>query len=237
MHLIDEIDIAVTTFVNSFARRWPIFDWLTLDVFQRDSVKLVPVVAAMVWLWFAGDDNGRRRRAVIDGLVGGILATLLTRGIQNFFAHRPRPGLSDEFDFVQPIGGYTNDWSSFPSDTATLSLALVTAIWRGSPALGPAALVWAVVVVCFPRLYGGFHYLSDLVAGAAIGVAGVLLVSRFLPGREALMAAISDLSRRYPPAFYTLAFLVLFQVATYFLDPRQILVGFLVAIGVMQTPA
>lgn len=230
--MIDALDLAVTRYVNGFARQWPAFDRLVLDVMQLPSAKLLPIVAVLVWLWFS--ESGKARRAVLDGLIGGLAALLVSRAIQNFSPHRPRPGLSPDFDFVQPAGGYVNDWSSFPSDTAALACALVAAIWMARRPLGVAALAWAVVVVCFPRLYGGFHYLSDLIAGGLIGAAATLLAARCLPGGDRLFQAVEELSRRHRPLFYTAAFLMAFQVATYFADARQVLSNALAEIGVLH---
>src|SRR3546814_3008666 len=143
--------------------------------------------------------------------------------VQGCSPRRPCPGLACECDFGQACGGYVNDWSSFPSDTAALACALVAAIGTGSRPLGLAGLAWAVVVVSFPRLYGGFHYVSDLVAGGAIGAAATLLVARCLPFGDRLLCAAGELSRRRPSLFYTCAFVVAFQIPTYFADLRQVL--------------
>src|SRR3546814_2421437 len=213
----------VTQYVNGFARQWPAFDLLVLDVMQLASVKMLPIIACLVWFWFDGSGDLRRRRAVLDGLRGGLAALMVSRLGQVLSPQLPRPGLSREFDFVQPIGGYVNDWSSFPSDTAALACALVAAIWTVSRPLGLAGLAWAVVVVSFPRLYGGFHYVSDLVAGGAIGAAATLLVARCLPFGDRLLCAAGELSRRRPSLFYTCAFVVAFQIATYFADLREVL--------------
>ena len=232
--MLQEFDRIVVQWANGFARRWPAFDRLVLDVLQLPSLKLLPVVGCLIWLWHSDSGDGSRRRAVVDAMVGGCLALVVTRLVQNLSPHRPRPGLSGDFEFVLPIGGYTNDWSSFPSDTAGLAFALVAGVWCGWPRLGVAAAVWATVIVCFPRLYGGFHYPSDMLAGAVIGLASTLLVSRFLPGRELLFQAVLRLSCRHRPLFYTLAFVAAFQITTYFVDIWQMLSGALAEIGIVR---
>src|SRR3546814_17415441 len=93
-----------------------ISDWSS-DVCSSDllaSVKMLPIIACLVWFWFDGSGDLRRRRAVLDGLLGGLAALMVSRLVQVLSPHRPRPGLSREFDFVQPIGGYVTHWSSFP---------------------------------------------------------------------------------------------------------------------------
>ena len=59
---------------------------------------------------------------------------------------------------------------SFPSAHATASLAAATAMGRVSP--GARAPLYALAgAVCLTRPYLGMHYPSDVLAGAALGVA------------------------------------------------------------------
>ena len=228
-----EFDIAVVRFVNQFAGRSDLFDRFVLDVMQQDSLKLLPVVACLVYLWLSPDAAGRRRRAVVNGMVGGFLALVVTRLIQNLSPHMPRPALSGEFDFVMPAGGMASDWSSFPSDTAGLAFALAFAVWQGSRRLGSLVLPWAAIMICFPRLYGGYHYPSDLLAGAAIGIAMTWGFSRLtLSGRSAML--VQAWSVRRPGLFYALGFIICFQMATYFGDVRRTASGALEAVGIVR---
>jgi undecaprenyl-diphosphatase len=61
-------------------------------------------------------------------------------------------------------------WSSFPSDHAMLWMAVATGIflvWRG---IGVLAILYTVLFICVPRAYLGFHYPTDLLVGAAVGI-------------------------------------------------------------------
>jgi undecaprenyl-diphosphatase len=59
---------------------------------------------------------------------------------------------------------------SFPSAHATSSLAAATAMGRVSPgARGP--LYALAAAICLTRPYLGMHYPSDVVGGAALGLA------------------------------------------------------------------
>jgi membrane-associated phospholipid phosphatase len=59
---------------------------------------------------------------------------------------------------------------SFPSAHATASLAAATAMGRVSPGARPPLYALAVAM-CLTRPYLGMHYPSDVLAGAALGVA------------------------------------------------------------------
>jgi membrane-associated phospholipid phosphatase len=219
---MDQIDIAIIKFVNGFAGKSAWFDRIVLEVFQLNTFKMMPIVAAMVWLWFADDATNAKRKAVFYGIAGGFIALVITRVIQNVSPHKPRPALSDAFDFIIPIGGYTNDWSSFPSDTAGLAFALALGIWLASRRWGMAAFFWATVVISFPRLYGGYHYMSDLVAGAAIGMASTYVLHRFRNLSDPVFNLVLRFSKSHKPWFFMLAFILAFQTSTYFSDLRKV---------------
>jgi membrane-associated phospholipid phosphatase len=216
-----QIDIAITKFVNSFAGQSHLFDRIVLEILQMNTFKMLPLVTLMVWLWFSNDPQGMRRRFVFNGMAGGFIALVITRVVQNLGPHRPRPALSGEFEFVLPTGGYTNDWSSFPSDTTGLAFAMVLGIWFASRKLGVLALFWAIFIIAFPRLYGGFHYVSDLVAGALIGMASTYAFAHVRAISDPLFDAMMRLAKDRKALFYALAFIVAYQTSTYFGDIRK----------------
>ncbi|HSH73709.1 MAG TPA: phosphatase PAP2 family protein [Methylophilaceae bacterium] len=217
---MDFLDIAVIQFVNSFARKSVMFDRIVLEILQLNSLKMMPLVVLMVWLWFSSEQH-TTRKAVFSGFFGGFIALVMTRIVQNLGFHRPRPALSGNFDFVMPAGGYTSDWSSFPSDTAGLAFAMALGIWLASRKIGIAAFFWATIIISFPRLYGGFHYLSDLMAGAIIGMACTYLFWRLRRVSDPLFNTALNFQKNHKPWFYALAFIMAFQTSTYFGDVRK----------------
>jgi len=79
--------------------------------------------------------------------------------------HRPRPGWKR---FRR------NGWRSFPSSHVAGPVALLTALWVGSPPRARAAIAVALggvlLAVGVERLRDGAHWPSDVVAGGALGV-------------------------------------------------------------------
>jgi membrane-associated phospholipid phosphatase len=219
---MDQIDIGIIKFVNSFAWQSSTVDRIIIDILQMDTFKALPIVCAMIWLWFSESSTETRRKAVFNGLLGGLLALLLTRGIQNFSFYRPRPSMNASLDFVLPAGAYFNYGSSFPSDTAGLAFALALGIWFASRRLGLAAFVWSIAVVSFPRLYGGYHYPSDLFAGALIGLASTFVFMRWHAISDPLYGALVRLSVNNRPWFFVFSFIIAYQSANYYLDIRKV---------------
>lgn len=168
------------------------------------------------WLWFS--PNGAQRRAhLVAVLSASLLGLVLARVLAPTLPFRDRPLHHLELAQVRfPIPSRMLDgWSSFPSDHAVYFFALATGILLISRKLGIFALAFAVLYVCLPRLYLGLHWATDLLAGAALGTAMALLLSR---------AAIRDrLSRpalrwleKHPASFYAAFFLFTYQMAEMF---------------------
>lgn len=126
-------------------------------------------VAVGAWCWA----RGRRADAVLAvGAMAG--ASLVFRGLK-LVLDRARPPLADRAVAV------TNE--SLPSGHATMSLVVVGTVvvlaWAGlgrsaRVALVAAAVAW-VAAVGATRVYLGVHWLSDVLAGWAVGAAWLTL--------------------------------------------------------------
>jgi undecaprenyl-diphosphatase len=134
---------------------------------------LAAVIAGIFWF------RGRGADAVLVG--GGLAgAFLLVHGLKRFFA-RPRPAVDDML-VTMPDG------FSFPSahtaQAVAFAFACALAAGRGAdPATG--LLAWgglglAALLVGISRIYLHVHYVSDVIAGAVLGVAWVLTLNLVL---------------------------------------------------------
>jgi undecaprenyl-diphosphatase len=138
---------------------------------------------------------------------------------------RLRPLQDPQLHFVVP-SAFDRDlfppaWSGFPSDHAVIMFAFVTAVWLWSWRLGVIALAWVIVVVLFPRLYIGFHYPTDILVGAVIGVMMTLAAHR-IPLPRAWIDLPGRWAQTQPQWFYAAAFLITYQLGTNFDDIRHI---------------
>jgi lipid A 4'-phosphatase len=112
--------------------------------------------------------------------VSGLLADAL-----KIIVARTRPKLlfaSGTYDFTW--FGFRADHWSFPSGHATTAAAVMTALW----CLWPKPLwlyVAAAALVAVSRVVTGEHFLSDVIAGAAIGVVSTRLLALWLLPRHA----------------------------------------------------
>lgn len=128
---------------------------------------LVPLGAILVGRWWM---LGKRRAALL--LVAGALSAEAFSNLLKLLFHRPRP---EVFFGLAPADTY-----SFPSGHAfvpAVYFGIVAGI-LGAGARGRAAVVALAAVVGFSRVYLGYHYPSDVLAGWALAVAWLSL----LPG-------------------------------------------------------
>jgi undecaprenyl-diphosphatase len=221
--MVEAFDRAVSAAVVHALSGSQGFDWGMRLLVSTDLLRLGPMVAllTMAWVWPCGRIEARPEH-VFRSLVGIVAATMASMALQNALPARPRPRYAPDAVAFPDLGHlYTlTDWSSFPSDTGTLVFVIVASIAAVSRPLAWAAAFWGTFVICFPRLYFGYHYLSDLVAGAALGF-GVMAVVQRLP----LLREPAGLARRFVERHPALAVagLVLFgyELITVFSTLRQ----------------
>ncbi len=226
---INGLDVRVELFLNHFAHKSGLLDWcmgmLGSSLFLRGGVVLL-------FVWYVVFDSRRpgqlRKNAEI------VLGTLLTsivlmpgiRIASYFLPFRTRPIATPSLHFVSPVAGTQGleSWSSFPSDHAVLFFALATAVFFVSRRAGVFVYFWVVAAVCFPRLYLGYHWPTDILAGAVLGVgfASISLIPRFRRWTERVICSQYP---KHPALFCAILFLYSFQVGTMFDDARQILIA------------
>ena len=159
--------------VQQFGLGWP---WLALSglsfAFLRwggEWERLRPNAAAM------------RAKAFIPGFIFvAVAAAGLVADVLKIIVGRTRPKLmfaDGTYDFTW-FGLRADHWS-FPSGHAATAAALMTALW----CLWPRPLwfyVAGAALIAVSRVITGQHYLSDVVAGAAIGVIVTRLVAAWM---------------------------------------------------------
>lgn len=116
---------------------------------------------------------------LIAGALGGLLYSLLKWTVGR---HRPDKMIAP-FAFHPFIGGFRGLWNehdlSFPSGHATLAFATAASLAILLPRWRPMWFLLAATVAA-ERVLENAHYLSDVVAGAGIGVCMALLSRRMM---------------------------------------------------------
>lgn len=196
------------------------------DLYTFKGLMLVPV---LWWMWFQQDEDREwRREMVLATLLSGLVALFVGRVLTHWLPFRVRPVYSTELH-LHFAGSNIKDalltnWSSFPSDHAMLWMAVATGIflvWRG---IGALAIVYTALFICVPRAYLGFHYPTDLLTGAAVGI-----VITYVMTRDAIRVRYASRALRWievrPGPSAMLAFILCIELVTQFDELRKLASG------------
>ncbi|CAB3638108.1 hypothetical protein LMG22037_00037 [Paraburkholderia phenoliruptrix] len=161
------------------------------------TFKGLVLIPLLWWLWFEPSARREwRREVVIATALSGVAALFLARLLTHWLPFRVRPVYSTilhlQFANGANMGMGLMDWSSLPSDHAMLWMAIATGIFLAAPRIGILALLYAVFFICAPRAYLGLHYPTDLLAGAAMGIAITVTATR-----DAIRARIASPALRW----------------------------------------
>lgn len=202
-------DTSILEFLNSFARRSWLFDH-AMSTFEGEALLKGGVLTAFLWwAWFR--ESGRReidRAILIAGSFSAIVSLAVCRLAAFCLPFRERPAFVPELHFQRPLGMNPDaliSWSSFPSDHAGIFFSLATTLFFVSRPAGVFAGMYTALFVCFPRVYTGDHYPSDILVGAAVGieVTWVLLHEKT---RDFMAKRPLRLSKARPALFYATAY-------------------------------
>jgi membrane-associated phospholipid phosphatase len=173
--------VALLASVLSELARW---DGLALEAGQAlrwEPLTLLFVLASTWWVkWpllvaIGGCGDARCRRRLPPALLSGLLAVGVAAGLTAVLKDafdRVRPALADPA--VQALVA-TPESASFPSGHAATAFAAAVAVGAFHPRVR-WPLVGLAGLVGLSRIYLGVHYVLDVLAGAALGIAVGLIV-------------------------------------------------------------
>jgi undecaprenyl-diphosphatase len=224
---MNSFDISVIHFLNSFARRWLLFDEIIVFVRSEDLFAgAIPL--AMFWYAWAhyAKENIEKRRILLCGLGNCILALMAARLLAFTLPFRQRPIFEPLLRFQIPFGGAPVrlemiGWSAFPSDHAAVFFCLVVSLWMASRRLGIVATVYFIFALAFPLLYVGQHYPTDLIAGCVLGTV-IACLSRIPAYRTGVTKFALEWMDKYAGSFYAFLFLCTFEVSELFHSVKDI---------------
>lgn len=126
------------------------------------------------------------RLATASALASAALALLVNQVVSKIW-DRPRPFV--DHASLAVFASHSTD-ASFPSDHASAAFAIAVAVLLLHRRTGLAFLGLAAAI-SVARVFEGVHYPSDILAGAAIGTASAICVTRFVrPVIESIVAVV-----------------------------------------------
>ncbi len=181
---------------------WSLLHTLNNFLFHHDGVEdpllfyvnaseaLFVATLGVVFLAARGPRHAAWRRASVAAVLSAGLALAIGQAIADL-VNRVRPFVADPHQ-VHLFAAHAAD-ASFPSDHATASFAVAVAIALRKRSWGIFALL-AAAVLSVGRVAVGYHYPSDVLAGAALGTAAALAL--WVKPLRARVDALADLAGR-----------------------------------------
>lgn len=218
----DKCDRPLTLALNSFAHRSFLLD-AACHAISENTLPSGMIFAALLWYcWFSSADLQSRHKN-LTGTIASAIAGMLSRTTQLMFPSRARPfqdaSLHLTLPFTVKLDSLRQVASSFPSDHAALYFALAVTICSVNRKVGYYAIGLAVLLDGI-RIYLGFHYLSDVIGGAALGVLCVCVAQNL--SATSLRKHLAPIYQNPRPTFYAVAYCVTYSISTMFYDVRLI---------------
>ena len=160
------MDTEIVQWLNSWVGQFAWWDALMRAVV---SDYLVPVLGSLVllgfWFWGSHQIRFENQLTTIAGTLAVGIANLVTLQVNHAY-FRARPFVEHDLNllFYRPTD------SSFPANAAAIGFAIATAVFLRRRRLG-LALYGVAALYGFARVYAGVHYPTDVLGGAAIGLA------------------------------------------------------------------
>ena len=220
-------DDAVLTFLTQHAFHSALVNHAIRALTDLYTVKGLLLITVLWWMWLARGEHSERalwqREMVIAIIASGLIALVAGRLLAHYLPYRIRPIHDPSVHLHFPESTYTEAalrfWSSFPSDHAMLWGAVATGIFLVYRTLGMLAIIYTLLFILFPRVYLGLHYPTDVLAGLALGIAVVVVMTRDAVRRGTARPILRWIERA-PSVGYTLAFLLCFELITQFDEIR-----------------
>ena len=163
---MNSIDAGIIDFVNQFARQSWAVDFTIVTISCNHLIKGGVPLAIIWWAWCRpGREQVQMQGRLITTLIGCFLAIATAKALTVILPFRNRPLHNDALEFTVPCtlnASILDGATSFPSDHAVMFFALATGMFCISRVTGVVALLYTTLVICFPRIYLGLHYTTDI---------------------------------------------------------------------------
>lgn len=222
---MNTFDSSIILFFNQMSNVSKSFDYIVRFVSHSQLLKGGIFMSVLCWYWFHHDaERAATREKITVNLAACFASLVIGRLMALTLPFRLRPLHNSEIPFQLPYSmdaTALSSWSSFPSDHAALFFALATGLFLISRFAGILSFLYVAVFICFPRIYLGLHYPTDLLAGGLIGIGTAWFAGREHI-RKKLAQPFDQWREKEPGYFYSFSFFVAYQLATLFDDVRII---------------
>ena len=207
---------------------YPLFDRIIQTLIRHNVLGGLWYGMALFVFWVRGKSSGQDRvqRRILTILVGSLIAILFSLLAEHAVDHMP-PSRHPDLAGLFPNYMETNpNLNSFPSQSTTVYTCIAAGIYSLNRPAG--MLLWGALalLVALPRMYVGGHYLSDVIAGLILGLAGYIIARRGL--EQPLVSRVERLmegSATFRTAAEIVVFVWILQVAVGFREANWLWEG------------
>lgn len=222
-------DSSIIKILHSLSITFPKLNDFMGFIGSNDFIKGGLIVSLLWFFWFQNGDNQEvftRRKKVVATLVSCVFAIAIGRLLAQTLPFRMRPLLNPQLNNLFPtLTAEQSHWldsaSSMPSDHAVMFYALATGVFLISKKIGILTFLYVSVIILLPRVFLGYHYASDVLVGAFVGVVITWGLANIKFCNQISTKAIK-FSSKYGGIFYLLFFWLSFQIGTMFDSSRDI---------------
>jgi len=164
------IDLFLFQFINQFAGKSACLDDTAIFFAKYFEYFLI-----FILLLFLVKSFKKYWPMVAQSFLAAILARLVITNIIRWLWFRPRPFVQSHINL---LFNYNPAEPSFPSGHAAFYFAIATVVYSWNKKTGTLFYI-ASFLISIARVFSGIHWLSDILAGAAIGIFSGWLVILF----------------------------------------------------------
>lgn len=167
--MLTHLDYHIFQLINHLAVSEKFLD--PLMIFLAEKAEYL-FFAGILFYWFF--QKGSNRKMVVEACIAACIALALNAVLGMAF-YRDRPFVAHHVNWLIPHAKN----ASFPSDHATASFVIATAIWIWRKRDGWLWLILAAGIA-LSRVWTGVHYPADVIAGMIIGVVTASIVHQLV---------------------------------------------------------
>lgn len=171
------VDLVIFKWLNGFATKSDLFDLTAWVITDYDRVIFAGIFAS--YFLFHRGETARMRTVILLSVVAGLL-TLVTADMFGDMIYRPRPFVVLPVEEARLILPQNRD-SSFLSELAAVTVAFAVGMWRAPGHTARWVFTFLALFAGITQVFIGFHWPSDILASAVLGILLAHAVFRFFP--------------------------------------------------------
>jgi membrane-associated phospholipid phosphatase len=215
-------DIWVSRGLAGYLHHYPLFDVCIQSLVYHNILGGLGFAMALFLTWQESrkpQTSERFRIKIWTTVLASMLVALLAT-LASSLIHWPPPSRNPILFTLYPDYMDRNpNTNSFPSQSTAVYSALAAGFYSLNRKTGIACWIAVGVLVALPRMFVGGHYLSDVLAGLVIGIAGYIIARRlFEPHSVPYLVRTCESTPALQWFASVVVFLWILQVAVEFRD-------------------